>query len=121
MKKWRKLSGTSPGVRGMPSKVIIVLLVLNFLTFFNLDFTELTYDYGDEEKMFDSSGEYEILWRYFYSLLIPILEINNARKEAIDLRLLDDLIPFSANSSIEGFLTRLLVAQCILHRKLTDF
>lgn len=25
------------------------------------DFTELTYDYGDEEKIFDSTGEYEIL------------------------------------------------------------
>ena len=31
------------------------------ITFRFIDFTELVYDYGEEEKKFDSSEEYEIL------------------------------------------------------------
>ncbi len=33
----------------------------NGLTFYLPDFTELSFDYGDEERIFDTDGEYEIL------------------------------------------------------------
>ena len=78
--------------------------------YFHLDFTELRFDYGEEEQVYDSSGEYEILW--------PNIWIYEAKRKTSRVKTVRSLRYHTFKNSLYFYMFNLLELESLCWMKI---